>query len=53
MKGWRARIGFLVAPGNPTVEPEVQALCPPGASLHFTRLSASGPAGSVVRRTNG
>jgi len=46
MKGWRARIGFLVAPGNPTVEPEMQALCPPGASLHFTRLSASGPAGT-------
>ncbi|MDB5316681.1 MAG: hypothetical protein JWO24_2525 [Rhodospirillales bacterium] len=46
MKGWRARLGFLVAPGNPTVEPEMQALCPPGASVHFTRLHAQGPAGT-------
>ncbi|MBR0657332.1 maleate cis-trans isomerase family protein [Plastoroseomonas arctica] len=46
MKGWRARLGFLVAPGNPTVEPEMQALCPPGVSVHVTRLSASGPAGT-------
>jgi len=41
-----AQIGFLVAPGNPTVEPEMQALCPTKASQHFTRLSASGPAGT-------
>lgn len=46
MKGWRARIGFLVPPGNPTVEPEMFALCPPGVSLHFTRLKAEGPAGT-------
>ena len=46
MRGWRARIGFLVPPGNPTVEPEMAELAPPGVSVHFTRLSASGPAGT-------
>jgi maleate cis-trans isomerase len=46
MKGWRTRIGFLVPPGNPTVEPEMAELTPPGVSLHFTRMSASGPAGT-------
>jgi maleate isomerase len=46
MMGWRARLGFLVPPGNPTVEPEMQELAPPGVSLHFTRMSASGPAGT-------
>jgi maleate cis-trans isomerase len=46
MTGWRARIGFLVPPGNPTVEPEMTELAPAGVSVHFTRLSASGPAGT-------
>jgi maleate isomerase len=46
MKGWRARIGFLVPPGNPTVEPEMYSLCPPGVSMHFTRMHAEGPAGT-------
>jgi maleate isomerase len=46
MKGWRALIGFLVPPGNPTVEPEMAQLTPPGVSLHFTRMSAEGPAGT-------
>jgi maleate isomerase len=46
MKGRRARIGFLVPPGNPTVEPEMAELTPPGVSLHFTRMSAEGPAGT-------
>lgn len=46
MKGWRARIGFLVPPGNPTVEPEMYGLCPPGVSMHFTRMHAEGPAGT-------
>jgi maleate isomerase len=46
MKGWRARIGFLVPPGNPTVEPEMTELAPDGVSLHFTRMSAEGPAGT-------
>jgi maleate isomerase len=46
MKGWRARIGFLVPPGNPTVEPEMMQLAPEGVSLHFTRMTAEGPAGT-------
>jgi len=46
MKGWRARLGFLVPPGNPTVEPELIAMTPPGESVHFSRLVARGPAGT-------
>jgi maleate isomerase len=46
MKGWRTRIGFLVPPGNPTVEPEVMELTPAGVSVHFTRMTAEGPAGT-------
>jgi maleate isomerase len=46
MKGWRARIGFLVPPGNPTLEPEMMELAPQGVSLHFTRMYAEGPAGT-------
>ncbi len=46
MMGWRGRIGFLVPPGNPTVEPEMAELAPPGVSLHFTRLSARDGAGT-------
>ena len=34
MMGWRARIGFLVPPGNPTVEPERAELAPAGVSVH-------------------
>ena len=46
MMGWRARIGFLVPPGNPTVEPEMTELAPAGVSVHFSRMSASGLAGT-------
>jgi maleate isomerase len=46
MMGWRGRIGFLVPPGNPTVEPEMMALVPEGVSLHFTRMVAEGPTGT-------
>ena len=42
MFGWRARIGFLVPPGNPTVEPELIALAPAGVSVHFQRMTARG-----------
>ena len=46
MMGWRGRIGFLVPPGNPTIEPEMAALAPPGVSLHFNRMPTSGPVGT-------
>ncbi len=46
MMGWRARIGFLVPPGNPTVEPEMTELAPEGVSVHFSRMSASGAVGT-------
>jgi len=38
MFGWRARIGVLRPPGNPTVEPELWGMAPSGVSLHFARL---------------
>jgi maleate cis-trans isomerase len=47
MIGWRARLGFLVPPGNPTVEPEMTALAPAGVSLHFHRLFATGEPGAL------
>jgi maleate isomerase len=40
------RIGFLVPPGNPTVEPEMIRLAPSGVSVHFTRMVAHGEAGA-------
>jgi maleate isomerase len=46
MIGWRARLGFLVPPGNPTVEPEMTALAPDGVSLHFNRMVARGTPGA-------
>jgi maleate isomerase len=46
MTGWRARLGFLVPPGNPTVEPEMIALAPDGVTVHFSRLVAHGATGS-------
>jgi maleate isomerase len=48
MFGWRARLGFLVPPGNPTTEPEMIALAPPGVSVHFTRMVARGVTGSLT-----
>ena len=42
MIGWRARLGFMVPPGNPTVEPEMIALAPTGVSLHFHRMDSGG-----------
>jgi maleate cis-trans isomerase len=47
MIGWRARLGFLLPPGNPTVEPEMIALAPQGVSVHFHRMTARGAGGSL------
>lgn len=47
MIGWRARLGFLVPPGNPTVETEMIVLAPQGVSLHFHRMVARGTPGSL------
>lgn len=41
------RLGFLLPPGNPTIEPEIIALTPPGVSVHFHRMVAHGEAGSL------
>jgi maleate cis-trans isomerase len=51
------RIGVLVPPGNPTVEPEFYRMAPAGVTVHFARLQAppsSGPpggAGGMEERT--
>jgi hypothetical protein len=42
MIGSRARPGFLLPPSNPTIEPEMIAMCPHGVSLHFNRMVARG-----------
>jgi maleate isomerase len=51
MFGWRARIGVLVPPGNPTVEPEFYMMAPEGVTIHFARLqgfqSAGAPGGAA------
>ena len=41
-----ARLGFLIPPGNPTVEPEMHKLAPPGVTVHFDRMVARGATGS-------
>jgi maleate isomerase len=46
MKGWRARLGFLIPPGNPTIEPEMAEMVPRGVSVHFSRMVAPGTGGT-------
>jgi len=47
MMGFRARLGFLLPPGNPTIELELMAMCPQGVSLHFHRMTARGVPGAL------
>jgi len=46
MMGWRARLGFLIPPGNPTIESEMPEMAPPGVSVHFSRMVAPGEGGT-------
>jgi len=46
MIGYRARLGFLLPPGNPTVEAETMAMAPAGVSLHFQRMVGRGNPGA-------
>ena len=47
MTGWRARLGFLIPPGTPTIEREMYQLAPDGVSVHFGRMVARGPVGTL------
>jgi maleate cis-trans isomerase len=47
MTDWRARLGFLIPPGTPTVEREMFELAPQGVSVHFARMVARGPVGTL------
>jgi maleate isomerase len=42
-----ARLGFLVPPGNPTVEPKMIEMAPKSVSVHFSRMVAHGPTGTL------
>jgi maleate isomerase len=52
-----ARLGVLVPAGNPTIEPELYRMAPPGLTIHFARLSSlagdPGAADGMERRTLG
>lgn len=47
MDGWRARLGFLLPPGNPNIEPELIEIAPKGVSVHFGRMVTRGVTGSL------
>jgi maleate cis-trans isomerase len=44
----RKRIGFLIPSANPTVEQEMYQLAPEGVSVHFQRMVARGPVGTLA-----
>ncbi len=43
----RARLGFLIPPGNPNIEPEIFEMAPSSVSVHFSRMVAHGTTGSL------
>jgi maleate cis-trans isomerase len=47
MAGWRARLGFLIPAANPIAEQEMYRLAPEGVSVHFARMVARGPVGTL------
>ncbi len=47
MIDWRARLGFLIPPGTPTVEREMFQAAPEGVSVHFNRMTAKGEVGTL------
>ena len=47
MEGWRARLGFMIPPQNPTVEREMGEVLPQGVSAHFQRMVSRGPVGTL------
>ena len=48
MTGWRAKLGFVVPAGTPTVEPEMFRMAPEGVSVHFARMVSRGADGTLA-----